>query len=347
MTQPTGRRLERLVAAIHHAESSGADVRWNDTIDGRQFDVTIRFRFGIHSYLTVIECKDYSAKVSVEKVDAFVTKTRDAHANKAIIISSRGFQSGCFAVAERHGIQLLVLNESADTPDLVAKMTPGLNVYNVRFSGSDNTEEHELEDWGGRLAYLMNHAQVILPTERKNPNRLVYEWQLTHPQIDLDRENQVDLGLPAGSKLKIPHESPVSVSAMRFCCALIEVAIPKTPIFDNHILAGLSTKIELRDAKGNLQHSSRLRDLELGYDTPVEVGKFYLLPTMFNHYYCEKIENGLITWILVESYQHGHLFQAELTQKMEYSRHYVEVTDERTLQRLRAMLTQLKAHDER
>src|SRR5438309_627148 len=115
MTKHDGKRLERLVAAIHHAESTGANVGWNEVIDGRQFDVTVRFRFGIHSYLTVIECKDYATKVPVEKVDAFVTKARDVRANKAIMISSRGFQSGCSALAERHGIQLLILSESTDT----------------------------------------------------------------------------------------------------------------------------------------------------------------------------------------------------------------------------------------
>ena len=84
---------------MHHAESTGAAVTWNDEINGRQFDVTVRFKFGLHNYLTVIECKDYSSKVSVEKVDAFVTKARDVNANKAVLISSQGFQSGCFPVA--------------------------------------------------------------------------------------------------------------------------------------------------------------------------------------------------------------------------------------------------------
>ena len=127
MTSPPGKRLERLVAALHHAESTGATVTWNDEIAGRQFDVTIRFKFGLHSYLTIIECKDYSSKVSVDKIDAFVTKTRDVNANKAVFISSHGFQSGCFPVAERHGIQLLILSETTDTsiPEVVERFTQG------------------------------------------------------------------------------------------------------------------------------------------------------------------------------------------------------------------------------
>jgi hypothetical protein len=112
------KKFERLVAAIHHAETQGATVIWNDTIHGRQFDVTLRFKMGLHDYLTVIECKDYAYRVPVEKVDAFVTKARDANANKAVLVSSNGYQSGCSAVAARHGIKLLTLDEKIDV-DLV------------------------------------------------------------------------------------------------------------------------------------------------------------------------------------------------------------------------------------
>ena len=77
-----GRMLERLVAAIHGA--AGTSVAWNERIDGRQFDVVMRHKNGLHDYLTVIECKDLNRRVSVADVDAFATKSRDAGANKAV-----------------------------------------------------------------------------------------------------------------------------------------------------------------------------------------------------------------------------------------------------------------------
>lgn len=181
----------------------------------------------------------YSSKVSVDKVEAFVTKARDVNANKAVLISSKGFQSGCFPVAERHGIQLLILSETTDTsiPELVERFTPGLNIYDVGFRTSQSGDLIEFEDWGGRLG-----------------------------------------------------------------------------------------------------------DLPLGYDSPIRPGQFYELPSMFNRYYCEKIEGDLITWTLVESYQHGHLFQATFAQKIKYSSHYVQVTDSKILVRLKEMLARLKAN---
>jgi len=345
MTPPPGKRLERLVAAMHHAESTGAVVTWNDEIAGRQFDVTIRFKFGLHSYLTVVECKDYSSKVSVDKIDAFVTKARDVNANKAMFIASRGFQSGCFPVAERHGIQLLILSETTDTsvPELVERFTPGLNIYDVGFRTSRPGDLIEFEDWGGRLAYLMNHSKLVSPEGERTPNQLVYEWQMTQPSINLDKETRIELPLSAGSRLLEPHSQTVPVAAMLFTCSLVELAVPKQPMLDNHVLQGVRARVELRDASGKVHHSARLGDLPLGYDSPVQPRQFYELPSMFNRYYCEKIEGDLVTWTLVESYQHGHLFQATFTQKVKYSSHYVQVVDSKILERLKEMLPQLKS----
>jgi predicted helicase len=108
------KNFERLVAAVHRAADEGADVRWNDSIQGRQFDVTIRFRKGLYDYLTVVECKSYDRPVSVEKVDAFVTKATDVHANCAVIASTSGFQSGAQEVAQRHNVTLIEVTESSD-----------------------------------------------------------------------------------------------------------------------------------------------------------------------------------------------------------------------------------------
>ena len=345
MNTPPGKRLERLVAAIHHAESSGATVTWNDEINGRQFDVTIRFKFGLHSYLTVIECKDYASKVSVDKVDSLVTKARDVNANKSILISSKGFQSGCFPVAERHGIDLLVLSETADisVSELVERFTPGLRIENVRFRNARSSAIIEFEDWGGRLAYLMNHSRLVIAEEEKTPNQLLDEWQITKPSINIAEQNEVELPLPVGTELHEPDSHPIPVVSMLFCCSFVELAVPKQPMPDNHLLQGISTRVELRDPTGKVRHGARLRDLPLGFDSPIQPGQFYELPLLFNRYHCEKIEGDLVTWTLLESYQHGQLVQATLKQDLKYSSHYVHITDDDVLKRLEKMLTRWKA----
>jgi restriction endonuclease Mrr len=91
-----------LVTAVHQAADEGAEVRWNDKINGRQFDVTIRFKKGLYEYLTVVECKNYETPIPVEKVEAFDTKASDAHADRAVMASTSGFWRGAQDVAARH-----------------------------------------------------------------------------------------------------------------------------------------------------------------------------------------------------------------------------------------------------
>src|SRR5207244_2636840 len=99
-------------------------------------DVTIRFRLGgLYEYLTVVECRDEKNPIEVGDVDAFVTKSKDSGANKAVMVSASGFQSGALAVAEKHGIELYTLTEVSKVPDglLTNLFVPALNVYSFRF----------------------------------------------------------------------------------------------------------------------------------------------------------------------------------------------------------------------
>jgi hypothetical protein len=98
--------LERIVAGIHAVSTDGADVRWNDVINGRQFDVVVRFKLGTLNYLVLVEVKNRIRKAQAEDLDAFVTKAHDQNANKAVFVTAAGFQEGAVAVAKRHGIDL-------------------------------------------------------------------------------------------------------------------------------------------------------------------------------------------------------------------------------------------------
>lgn len=340
MTDIDWKQFERLVAAIHRSESDGAEVKWNDVIDGRQFDVTVRFKYGIYNYLTVIECKNYSSNVPVEKIDALATKYRDVKANKAVMVSANGFQSGCINVAEKHGIRLLTLNESVnmDMDGLIKEVSPALNIYSVKFILEQGESEYELEDTGGRLAYLMTKTKLIISGTEKTPNEIIDQWQLTRPELYTDKENNIEIPFVNPVVAHIPYEESIKVVSLRFKCNLTEIITPNKPVMDNHIRAGLATKYELRDTDGNIEHSKKLVDLELGYDDKVEPGKFYVIPSLKNYYYCTSIDDGLVSWVLVESYQYGQLVRARLTQKEEYSGHYVQVEDKRILNRLRKIL---------
>lgn len=130
------KKFERLTAAIHLVDMKDhVDVKWDEKIDGRQFDVILKFKANFYNYLTVIECKDYTRKVSVDKIESFITKSRDVGANKAIFVSSSGFQEGAIKVAGKHNIELFTLEEinSFFQEALSHDLSPALNIYNISF----------------------------------------------------------------------------------------------------------------------------------------------------------------------------------------------------------------------
>ncbi len=328
-------RFERLVAAIHLAESQGAEVKWNDKIEGRQFDVTLRFKHGLHEYLTVIECKDYNGKIPVEKVDALVTKARDVKANEAIMVSSNGYQSGCYEVAKRHGISLLTLNEKfeLDQSSLFKEVTPALNIYDVRFI-QPSGEEILLEDEGGSLHYHMTHIQLVSKTREINPNQLINEWQLDKPYLDAASASGVLIKLEQGTIAMIPYEESVEVVSIKFKCKMIQAFIPNQPLPDMHIMEGMRTRYELQNEHGEIVHTALSPEVKLGFDTQVIPGKFYVNPRLHIFYYCEAIDKNIVTWIIVESYQHGQLLRTIFRQDIKYSCYYLEVTDKKSWKNL-------------
>ena len=79
-----------------------------------QIDGIIRFDImGIRD-TTLVECKHYKNTISREKVQFLYDKIRTIGAQKGILISTSGFQSGATKYASEHGIALIQITE-ADT----------------------------------------------------------------------------------------------------------------------------------------------------------------------------------------------------------------------------------------
>lgn len=76
----------------------------------RQFDVYWEYELGGVVYKTVIECKDYASKITVDKIDSLVGKLKDFPDIKGLFATTQGYQSGAETKAEAHAIDLLKIN---------------------------------------------------------------------------------------------------------------------------------------------------------------------------------------------------------------------------------------------
>ncbi len=219
------------MAAIHRKLDTAAQVRWNDSINGRQFDVTIRFRKGLYDYLTVIECKEYSSPVPVEKVEAFITKSRDVNAQQAVIASSSGFKSGAESVARRHHVVLIQLTDSAEVDLSMFGATWGpdidaLHIQAVALLYLDG-DRRTLPEAANAMTYYVSQLSVKAGAQTIGLNNLISQRVQILPKTAHDLYTECDIPLPEGAMLISPDDSE----------------IPSKPI------AGITVRVALTRAK--------------------------------------------------------------------------------------------------
>ena len=341
MTNINWEKFERLVAAINATKMKGADVKWNDKINGRQFDVVIRFNLGDYKYLTVVECKDYKTKIPVEKVEAFVTKSRGVKANKAVIFSASGFQSGCKKVAKHYNVDLVTLKQTIDAPKefLESLITPAINIYKIHLK-QFGSKRGVLFDEGPKLPYLVNNTTVKVSKGKAiSLNSILLHWGNANLSLLSDIESEYSIEIQRGTIVKVPDmESIYNIKSIVFTAKIIDAKIADSPALDPYLMLRKSRKVILLDALTGSKSELMFSDIEHGFDTTLKAKTFYYSPNTGFNYYCKKIEDELVHWLLLESYQHGKKFDVDYTQTIENSIGYVEITKKQELDKLKKYL---------
>ena len=98
----------------------------------REFDLYWEYEFGGFVYKTVIECKDYASRISMEKIDALAGKIQDFPDVRAVFATRIGYQSGAEARAKAHKIELLIAREQSEVDWTLADGTPLVREINIR-----------------------------------------------------------------------------------------------------------------------------------------------------------------------------------------------------------------------
>lgn len=343
---PKWKKFERLVAALHKNEQEGAIVKWDEKINGRQFDVSVRFKIGLYEYLTVIECKDYNRPINVEKIDALATKYKDAKADKAVMVSTNGYQKKAKEVAEKHNITLLTLksvNNNSHNEDLSFK--PILSIFNTRFIVNiDNSLGlFILPEETGIFRSIMRSIKITDGNNEITPERIIennitriYEVATSFPQSFI---------IPFDNGTEITH--PNTLEKIKAVCFEFEF------VLDSHIRLdegfGYSNdpylSNDIYQFKDELSNETKFIDfskIQLGFDTVLETDKFYLNPNLNFYYYCFNIANGFAYLYLIESYQHQTLIQATVKIKLSNTTQFVEVSNDEDILRLHKLLEEYK-----
>ncbi|RZU36868.1 restriction endonuclease [Fluviicoccus keumensis] len=100
----------------------------------REFDLYWEYELAGVTYKTIIECKDYASKVSIDKIDALIGKIRDIPDLKPVFATKTGYQSGAEKKAKNNRIDLLIVREQRDDDWEDKDGNPFIREFNIEMN---------------------------------------------------------------------------------------------------------------------------------------------------------------------------------------------------------------------
>lgn len=347
--------LERVVAGIQEVSTEGAEVRWNEELNGRQFDVVVRFKMGALRYLVLIEVRNRTRKASAEHLEAFATKASDQNANKAVFVTVAGFQSGAIEVAKRHGIELFTLTFDEKN---IRPMHDATWIWtrNPR-APKDAKPEFEI----GEPELIANIENISLTYVDGSLGDMPYEQSQMNYYVKKAKLSDGRTLESVVATMPIAEVKLGETSTAEYCFdPPVQIVPPDEYFFRGGMLKAIRVKVSGRlgrAMRGNVRIDPNvmtspvvyknaitgeethfaIESLPLNFEC-VSSGRFYFTVCPLAYFYCDAIKGTVVHWVLVETFQTGRLVQAMTKQEIKYSSHYIPVVDKKIISRLQARL---------
>lgn len=129
----------------------------------REIDIYWEYMFMDQKYSTAVECKNYNSTITMEKVDAFVTKIQSLNISKGIMVTKTGFQSGAKSSAKEHGISLITIRKPNDEDfaerltkihlNICIKRCPIIVSNSIELSVDNEWIEENIPDFDGKIHF--------------------------------------------------------------------------------------------------------------------------------------------------------------------------------------------------
>ena len=108
--EETTKQLYDILTSDDRRTTVRKNVKLNGVDGERQIDVLVETTVaGLH-LRTIIECRDYNKRLDITHLDGLHSKMQDVNANKAVLVSRKGFSKKAVNKAQRLGITLCTLN---------------------------------------------------------------------------------------------------------------------------------------------------------------------------------------------------------------------------------------------
>lgn len=154
------RTYQKIVAGLHADEETRVETEYEYPIPGsgaKEVDVVVWDESDYYEYTVLIECKFHDNPLPQSVVDSVNGYFQRSDADKAVIVSRSGFQSGAIERAEGTGVELLTLRQLVPGTDLPVDALQyaninleitnrELNVLDMDVEGLDDDAETEREE---------------------------------------------------------------------------------------------------------------------------------------------------------------------------------------------------------
>lgn len=345
---PKWRKFEKTIAGIHKFAEMGAQVVRDDRITGRitkrrrQIDVSVRFTHGFSEYLLIVECKDYKHKVPVRDVEALRTKMQDVGADRAVMVTTVGYQAGAVETARAYNIELRTLAEEISDWVNVLKR----QIVRVPFFAGAEFDHDPLDGPPIVEQTPVAYDKVVFLRQAEGKEPVTFAelikniaWQTHQSGERLPAEVTVPFDPPW--QVQFPGQRPFTVRGVKLW-------------FEPHLLR-TEHKIDLpprvskyiyEDVVGRDRREVPADAVPIGLDTVLEPGKYYC-NDRGGYYKCLEIKGSDVLWLEMNIRQdeNGQAYHGEFVQDIKYACYYVPVTDRLELAALGHIYAILEAYE--
>lgn len=354
--------IEFITAGLNQLTMPSAKVDCDVHIGGRQFDVVASVTVGLHDVLLAYEVKHKKRRIGVEQIEAFITKAKDIGASRIVFVSTSGFQSGCFSLAEKHFVDLFLVKFIDDIN------MPAMGTFSIMSKPGESLERNPPYISIGQKELIQNIKRVYLnyatgkrwevPNE---PSQMRYYMQKTEMSDGTSLNDLVGQHVPEIKKegesklvkIKRHHGRSISVKPPdefffprgKLKSVEIEVVgVLAYPIDGNTEIepSAFSSTVVYENVKTGEKTEAKAHEIPVGTSS-LEPGEFYFNFFPLKYYHCSTIEGDKVKMRLVESFQMGTLVQtSDFTMEIKYSQFYFLLTDKSIKKRLSARLAHMK-----
>jgi hypothetical protein len=346
---PKWRKFEKIIAGIHKFAEMGAQVVLDDHVIGkitkrkRQIDVSVRFKHGFYEYLLIVECKNYKYKVPVKDVESLRTKMQDVGADRAVMVTTVGYQAGAIETARAYNIELRTLAEE------VSDWTSVVKSEVIRFPFFAGAEfDHDPLDRPLATEWTpLTYDSIVFLRQAEGRSPVTFAELIKNIAVQIHERGErlpAEVTVPFDPPWQVlfPYEQnpfPVRGVTLRF-----EPYVLRT---DRTIdLPPRVSKYIYENVVGQDRREVPANAVPIGLDTVLEPGKYYK-NDRGGYYKCLEIKGDDVIWLEMNIRQdeNGQAFHGEFTQDMKYACYYLPVTEPVELAGLERVYARLEEYE--